>query len=109
MRVWPPWCWIPACQAVGWSLGQGDCGVQSCTFERGVLQGPGLLKGESASWRQGQKFSRSLATCVIVVVSIISDGLQYGKNQAAEKVSRQVDTLGELGSNRNSWLERNLI
>lgn len=47
--------------------------------------------------------------CVIVVVSIISDGVQYGKNQAAEKVSRQVDTLGELGSNRNSWLERNLI
>lgn len=42
-------------------------------------------------------------------VSIISDGLQYGKKQVAEKVSRQVDTLGELGSNRSCWLEMSLI
>jgi len=53
-------------------------------------------------------------TCVTVVVkasqvSVISDGVQYGKTQVAEKVSQQVDTLGELGSNRSSWLEMSFI
>lgn len=114
MRVWLPWCWITNCQVVGWSFTRGDCSVQSCAFERGVLQAPGLLKGGSVSWEQGQKFSRSVVPCVIVVgkasrVSMMSDGLRYGQKQMAEKVSQQVDTLEELGSNRSSWLEMSCI
>lgn len=40
---------------------------------------------------------------------MMSDGLRYGQKQMAEKVSQQVDTLEELGSNRSSWLEMSCI
>lgn len=58
-------------------------------------------------------FSRSV-TCIIMVVkasqiSVISDGLWCGKTQVVEKVSQQVDTLGELGAHTSSWLEMSFI
>lgn len=79
-------------------------------FNHGVLQAPCLLEGESVLREKGQKFSRRDVTCVTVAVevsrvSLISDGLHCGKTQVAEKVSQQVDTLGELGSDSSCWLE----
>lgn len=42
-------------------------------------------------------------TCVMVVgkasrVSVISDGLRYGKKQVAAEVSQQVDSLAQTGA-----------
>lgn len=40
---------------------------------------------------------------------VVSDGLRCGQKQVAEKVSQQVDTSGELGSNRSCWLETSFV